>query len=61
MDWHAEQRNLFSWFLNSISQGDVSRVTWAPLEQRAEDFSRRMFIRGDVFGRGCPVWAHRWG
>ncbi len=49
MDWFVKQRNLFSWFLNSISQGDVSRATWEPLEQRAEDFSRQTFIGGNVF------------
>lgn len=49
MDWYVEQRNLFSWFLNSISQGDVSRATWVPLKQSAEDFSRQTFVRGNVF------------
>ncbi len=49
MDWYVKQRNLFSWFLNSISQGDVSRRTWAPLEQKTEDYSYRTFIGGNVF------------
>ena len=49
MDWYVKQRNLFSWFLNSISQGDVSRHTWAPLEQKTEDYSYRPFIAGNVF------------
>jgi len=49
MDWYVKQRNLFSWFLNSISQGDVSRRTWAPLEQKTEDYSYRPFIAGNVF------------
>ncbi len=49
MDWYVKQRNLFSWFLNSISQADVSRRTWAPLEQKTEDYSYRPFIAGNVF------------
>ena len=49
MDWYVKQRNLFSWFLNSISQGHVSRRTWAPLEQDAEDYSYRTFIGRNVF------------
>jgi ubiquinone/menaquinone biosynthesis C-methylase UbiE len=49
MDWYVNQRNLFSWFLNSISEGDVSRRTWAPLEQKTEDYSYRTFTGGNVF------------
>ena len=49
MEWHVRQRNLFSWFLNSVSQGDVSRRTWAPLEQNVEDYGHRTFIGGNVF------------
>ena len=49
MDWHVKRRNLFSWFLNSISQGDVSRRIWAPLERNAEDYSYSTFMRGMVF------------
>ena len=49
MDWHVKRRNPFSWFLNSISQGDVSRRCWAPLEQKTEDYSYRTFIGGNVF------------
>jgi ubiquinone/menaquinone biosynthesis C-methylase UbiE len=49
MDWHVKRRNLFSWFLNAVSQGDVSRRTWAPLEHRAEDYSYLTFVGGNVF------------
>ena len=49
MDWHVKRRNLFSWFLNSISQGDVSRSTWMPLQQKADDYSHRTFVGGNVF------------
>jgi len=49
MDWHVTQRNLFAWFLNSISQGDVSRATWTLLRDHAEDYARRTFIGGNVF------------
>ena len=49
MDWYVKQRNLFSWFLNSISQGDVGRRTWAPLERVTEEYSYRTFIGGNVF------------
>ncbi len=55
MDWYVKPRNLFSWFLNSISQGDVSRRTWAPLEQMTEDYSYRTFIGGNVFVAGGTV------
>ncbi len=49
MDWYVKQRNLFSRFLNSISQGDVSRRTWTSLEQKAEDYTYETFIGGNVF------------
>ena len=49
MDWHVKQRNIFSWFLNRISQGDVSRRIWAPLEQKTDDYSYGAFIGGNVF------------
>lgn len=49
MDWHVPRRNLFSWFLNSISQGDVSRKTWSLLEENVEDYRYRTFIGGNVF------------
>ncbi len=49
MDWYVKKRNPFSWFLNSISQGDVSRRTWACLEQKTGDYSYRTFIGGNVF------------
>ena len=49
MDWHVKRRNPFSWFLNSISQGDVSRRTWVSLEQKTEDYSYRTSIGGNVF------------
>ncbi len=49
MDWHVKRRNPFSWFLNSISQGDVSRRIWVPLEQKTADYSYRTFIGGNVF------------
>ena len=49
MDWHVEGRNPFSWFLNSISQGDVSRKSWALLKQYTEDYAYRTFILGNVF------------
>ena len=49
MDWYVEGRNPFSWFLNRISQGDVSRMSWAPLKQEAEAYERQTFILGNVF------------
>lgn len=49
MDWYVESRNLFSWFLNHISQGDVSRMSWAPLGREAEDYSHQTFVFGNVF------------
>ena len=49
MDWHVKRRNPFSWFLNSISQGDVSRRCWVPLEQKTEGYSYTTFIGGNVF------------
>ena len=49
MDWHVKRRNPFSWFLNSISQGDVSRRTWVPLDQQSDDYSYRTSIGGNVF------------
>ena len=49
MDWYVGGRNPFWWFLNSISQGDVSRMSWAPLEQYAQDYAFRTFILGNVF------------
>ena len=62
MDWHVKQRNLFSWFLNSVSRGDVSRPTWAPLERMMEDYSYQAFIGGNVFVAGgtVPGAADRW-
>ena len=49
MDWHVARRNFFSWFLNSISQGDVGRKTWSPLEGKVEDYRYGTFIGGNVF------------
>ena len=49
MDWYVKERSPFSWFLNSISQGDVSRRTWHLLEESTEDYGHRTFIGGKVF------------
>ena len=49
MDWYVEGRNPFSWFLNRISQGDVSRRSWAPLRREAEDYSHQTFVFENVF------------
>ena len=49
MDWYIEGRTPFSWFLNRISQGDVSRMSWAILKQEADDYSHQTFIFGNVF------------
>ena len=49
MDWYVEGRNPFSWFLNRISQGDVSRMSWAPLKEEAVAYERETFILGNVF------------
>ncbi|MCZ6789965.1 MAG: methyltransferase domain-containing protein [Chloroflexi bacterium] len=49
MDWYVKERSPFSWFLNSISQGDVSRRTWHLLEENTEDYGHQTFIGGNVF------------
>lgn len=55
MDWWLERRTPFARFLEMISNGDVSRRSWIPLEDMSEDFSRTTSIWGRVFVAGGTV------